>query len=252
MPYLITNISQRTSIQYVESAIRLDPAKTFGAFSVLKEMAEKERDARRFDSLKAVYERDYPVSRYNQVMEKLDGNNLEAAMRLFASIPANRFDGDWQRIRSRYYYLRGEFSKALEHIDYAISLRPQEAEYYWQRGMIYFSMGKFESSLIEMRQAYGRDPKSPRILDALAYMFSQAGQADSTIYYGEKLVGLDSTALGGYYLLAKAYGRLSLADKAAFHARRFLQLTADDTAYGEQRLEMESLAGQSTPGVNSR
>ncbi len=252
MPYLITNMSQRASLQYAESAVRLDPAKTFGAFSVLKEMAEKERDVNRFDSLKAIYERNYPVSRYNQVMEKLDANDFEEAMRLFASLPANRFDGDWQRIRSRYYYLRGEFAKAMEHIDYAIRLRPQEAEYYWQRGMIYFSMGKFELSLTDMGRAYGRDPKNLRILDALAYMFSQAGQPDSTVYYGEKLVGLDSTAMGGYYLLAKAYDRLSRADKAAFHARQFLKLTSHDTAYGEQRHEMETLTGQNTPGVDTR
>ena len=239
LPYLLTNLNRSGSVQYFQYITDLDAKKSLSSVVVLMDYFKRQNDTEAVDSLKAVYNsRHTRVNQYNMAMVAMDEGNLDLSMAIIGNMTPNKFDGDYQRVLGRYYYLRGDYLRALDYLDRAIQLRKYNSLYFWQRGMVYIGLTKYDKALDDMRRAYNLDNSSLRVLDGLAFLFTTFQQYDSSIYYARKLVGLDSNQPGAFYILARSYLMKRDMANARRYADQFIRMTEGNPVFSSQREEL--------------
>jgi len=242
MPFFVTNLNRDKSTLYFEYLIELDSPKALYAIVCLADYYRSRGESKKADSLKYIFNRNYPQMRqYNQAMTAMDNGNLDLALTILNRIKQNKYDGDYQRVWGRYYYLRGDLNKALKYLNRAVQLRFYNSYYHWQRAIIYIGLSQNDKALDDLLRAYDFDNTSLRVLDGLAYLYFSAKQYDSSIYYAKEMIRIDSSQLGGYYLLANSYLKLKDYRGAYQNARQFIEKTEGRSIYNRQRAELTKM-----------
>jgi tetratricopeptide (TPR) repeat protein len=230
LPYLAVNLNRDYSEEYTEYFMRLDFDKSLSMLVVMYGYYEEWGQQRKSDSLKHVYNTVYINKRKSAAaLEALDAGQIEKASNLIAGLREDKYDPSYQRILARYNYMKGNQEQAMEHIDKAIQLRPYYAELYWERGLIYLAQKQPEKFLRELRKGYKLDNRCFVVLDGLAYVNYMLGQYDSSIYYGEKLLALDTSRVAVYYSLALAYATNGDYARADSMVKRFSSFVENDS-----------------------
>jgi tetratricopeptide (TPR) repeat protein len=171
-------------------------------------------------------------------MKAMDDGNLKLAETIIKSIKPDKYDGDYQRIWGRYYYMQGNYVKALEYLDRAVQLRAYNSLYSWQRAMIYIGLSKNDKALDDLKNAYDLDNSSLRVLDGLSYMYFSSKQYDSSIYYAKEMIRVDPAQIGAYYMLANSYYGLKDYNAALQNAQYFIEKTEGTNIYNNQREQL--------------
>lgn len=239
VPFFLVNLNTNNSEKYCEYIIVRDSNKSLSTIVVLQDYYKRQGQKVKVDSLKQVYDSKYSwVNQYNRAMTAMDNGNLDLTLTLLNGIKPDKFDGDYQRVWGRYYYMRGDLNKALKYLNKAIQLRKYNSMYFWQRAMIYINLEKADRALDDLQNAYDLDNSSLRVLDGLSYIYYSIKQYDSSIYYSKILVQIDSGQLGAYYMLANSYYKLNNYNAAHQSARIFIDKTESTNIYNRQREEM--------------
>jgi len=239
IPVLLLFLNTERSLKYTEYIISLHPQKSYGSLVVLNEYYDSIGNKAKSESLKAAFNPKHTrINQLNLAMNAMDDGNLKLAETIIGSIKPDKYDGDYQRIWGRYYYLRGNYVKALEYLDRAVQLRAYNSLYYWQRAMIYIGLSKNDKALDDLKNAYDLDNSSMRVLDGLSYMYFSAKLYDSSIYYAKEMVRVDPGQIGAYYMLANSYYNLKNYNAARQNAICFIEKTEGTNSYNNQREQL--------------
>jgi len=231
LPFLACNLNRDSSEKYAEYFMRLDFEKSLSTLVVMFDYYDRLGNKSKSDSLKYIYNAAYLNRKIsNTVLEALDARQMDKAAALIPRLRQDKYDAGYQRILARYNYLQGNLDKAMEHINRAIQLRRYYAELYWERGVIYMARKEPEKFLKELQKGYRLDNNCIIVLDGLAFMNYSLGNYDSSIYYGEKLVGLGSARASIYYSLAMAYAANGEFNKADSMVAEFAEFVAKDSS----------------------
>ena len=245
LPFLITNLGRDTSVKYAKYMASIDSPKTHHTFILLHDYYKSAGDITRADSIANVYSRRFPqLIKYNIAQEALEKGDAERALLVIQTLRPNEFDGDYQRILSRYYFIRGDYDKALKHINYAIDLRPSAPEYRGERAGIYFSKNEHDRAFDELRRGYKLDPKNPFILQVMTSAYPHFEQYDSSIYYGEQLLIMDKASPETYYYLALSYAGRDNIEQARYYLAKYSEFVKDDSTLLPYYKKLESLINE--------
>lgn len=239
VPFFMVNLHKNSSEKYCEYITTLDSNKSLSTIVVLQDYYNRQGQRSKVDSLKQVYNSKYSwVNQYNLAMRTMDEGDLRLAGTIIKSLRPDRFDADYQRVQGRYYYMTGNNIRALEYLNKAIQLRKYNSTYFWQRAMIYIGLEQVNRAIDDLQNGYYLDNSSLRVLDGLSYLYYSVKQYDSSIYYAEEMVRIDSGQLGAYYLLANSYYGLKNYRAAYLNARNFIDKTAGANIYNRQREQL--------------
>ncbi len=230
LPYLLANLNEEASAEYVKRLIKLDSKKTIAGLIILYDYYKELDDNENARQLGYQYHTDYPTEiKCNEAMDAMDEGNTELAASILLSVEPNKFDASYQRALSRLYTLQGDYKRALEHIDWTIELRRYFSQVYRERAMVYLNLNQHDKVFKDLRKAYQLDDSSIVILEGLTYVHTFYKQYDSCIYYAERMKYVDSSLPIAYYWLDNAYAQKKNYDSANFYANECAVRIGEDS-----------------------
>lgn len=160
------------------------------------------------------------------------------------------------------YGQKEDFVRARRHLERAVSLEPDQGEYWASLGYALQALGETDRALTSYQRAARLLPKEPSVWNALGLLYAQAGEPRrglsallrglrlspgdpgillnlSTVYgrdledfdrasrYALRLLELDPDNAGAHHNLGLIYWALGEVDEAQEHLRRALQLGSD-------------------------
>jgi adenylate cyclase len=132
---------------------------------------------------------------------------------------------DIQYLLSRIALGRKRYDAALAHMERALTLKPNDAEFIFNYGTLLMYAGRAEESIPWFKKAMRINPYHP---DGWVYLL--AGGYYLTQRYGEVVEAIVSKArvhTGDHVLLAASYAKMGLMDKAQAHAKEILKINPE-------------------------
>jgi len=204
VPYLVTNLTKSSSVAYAESLLNYETSRAMSGLVVFQDYCKKEGSP---EKSKAIWNRHkhkfQEKGKIDAILEALNKGDLRTAGHILTILKPNKFDPDIYRVKARYELYFQHYDLALKHINNAIQLRSWYSEYYGERALIYFSMGRPDSALVDLRKAYKFDPNVSGVANGLTGIYADANMFDSSSRYARELIILDSTDPVAYYALVK-------------------------------------------------
>ncbi|MCP4704247.1 MAG: hypothetical protein GY865_06535, partial [candidate division Zixibacteria bacterium] len=221
LPYLLTNLSENSSAEYVKKLIKLDSKKTIAGMIILYDYYKALGDDNNARQLGYLYHTNYPTEiKCNEAMDAMDEGDIELASSIMALVEPNKFDASYQRALSRLFSLKGDYHRALKHIDWTIELRRYFSQVYRERAMIYMNLNQHDNIFKDMRKAYQLDDSNIIILEGLTYVHTYFKQYDSCIFYAQRMKYVDSSLPIAYYWLSNAYALKNNYDSANYYINK--------------------------------
>jgi Flp pilus assembly protein TadD len=119
----------------------------------------------------------------------------------------------------------GDYEKALHSFNQLISENPKNANYYSERGVVYFHIKQKKDAIVDMNKAIELEPNNSYRYSSRAYILGHYGKTKEAILDYEKAIELDPEDAIAYNNLGllqeqlghiqKAKGNFSLADELA-------------------------------------
>ncbi len=110
---------------------------------------------------------------------------------------------------------KADSGQALADFNKAISLRPDNAEAYYNRGLLYQSQHQHQFAIDDFSAALGLTTQKSDLFVARALSYLATGDAKSAASDLDEAVQLDPQSLKGWASRGLAYERLGQKDKAA-------------------------------------
>jgi beta-lactamase regulating signal transducer with metallopeptidase domain/Flp pilus assembly protein TadD len=95
--------------------------------------------------------------------------------RLIPDAPNNRTKGDLWSHLSEAYRLKGDFPSAINAMEQAAALLPDNAAVFSNLGLLYDAQGNFPQARRNYERAIAIDPSNPLVLNNLAYLLAETG-----------------------------------------------------------------------------
>ncbi len=110
---------------------------------------------------------------------------------------------DWddaeQRIEKAHeLFERGRWEEALTELKAAIAINPYNAGWFFNLGLTYDAMERFDEAIVAYRKALEMEPEDIEILNALGYDCNRAGNFDEAIKLFERVEALDASYEASY------------------------------------------------------
>jgi len=136
------------------------------------------------------------------------------------------------------YVEQGEYGKALEEADKAVSLDPGNLNAYMTLGNIYRHNKEHEKSLVKYKKvlelAKGDKKVESEIYGEIAQVYVEQGEYDKALEEADKAARLDSGNLKAYMTLGSIYRHNKEYEKALVEYKKILEL-----AKGYKKIEKE-------------
>lgn len=113
---------------------------------------------------------------------------IEAYQDLIAANPAD--DSAYAGLGGLYLET-GRQSEAVDQLNKAIEIKPDEVIYYGVLGIAYFEMGMTDVALRELEKGLAIDPNSQPLLFDLAGIYAQTGRQEEALTYWQKVYDLN-------------------------------------------------------------
>ncbi|MCS7085708.1 MAG: tetratricopeptide repeat protein [Bacteroidia bacterium] len=141
--------------------------------------------------------------------------------------------------RSSLYFQTGRIEKALDDISRAISLKPDEAEYYFLRGFYrYADAGDDSAALTDFQQAERMGSQNPEVYLHIGNIFTLQERYDRAIAYYRRAESLDSLASHYPFVRAFALYRAKRYDEALEACSLSLRLDSSNVAAANLHFEL--------------
>ncbi len=242
VPYMATNLQRESSVAYAESLIAMDTGRSLSVLFNLYSYHHNRGDFAKADSLEQTYKFSLPRrNKCDSVIKALKRRDMELAASILNRIEPNDFDGYYQSIMSRFNYLQGNYELSLKYIEKAIQLGRYYANYYGDRAKIYMAQSDYKKALDDLRHGYRLDNSRKYIIDGLANLHFLMQEYDSTIYYSEKRLQIDSSNPNFYYMLAKSYAHKRDLNMAQKYFERFAEYNSSAESYKSKFNELSEL-----------
>jgi TolB-like protein len=141
------------------------------------------------------------------------------------------FDWDWPGAQSAF--------------EDAIRSNPGHAEAHHELGMLLMRRKRFDEALREVQKALYLAPTSTRFENGIGEVYVFSGRYDEALGTARKLLAIDSSFIGGYYLRGLAYEQLGKPEEAVEAWQKCLRLAPVGCAFARARLAyIDAMAGR--------
>ncbi len=242
IPYLITNLDEKSSIKFVEHFINHDLYKNRVTYLNLKNYYQDMGNIIKADSLNALYTEYYPYAKdYGLVFSAIKQGDIDRAKEIAQSLPNDRFSKDYHNMWTTLYYLDGDYQKALESSKKAIQLDKYSAQSYVYLGMVYNKLDHPDSALNAFRVGYHLNLTNKSILIEMISLFQNIEMYDSTVFFSRKLLEVESTHSNAFYFLTLAYLSKNQPDSALKYYNSYQRLGRRDAFFDNKSAELRRL-----------
>jgi len=230
LPYFLTILNEKRSIEYVEYMIDLDLQKSFSSIFILNKYLLEHGYNEKADSLQLTYNK-YPFSksRYDWALAEIADGNINKAWSIFRGTLKDHFDQNYHVVLKDLYLNEKNYAKALDHANKAIQLQGYADYLYGYRGEILLNIKRLDDALKDFYRAHDLNSGDPNHLEGIAAVYFRKEQPDSGIFYTQKMLEIDSTKAIGYYMLSQAYIKKKEFKKAQEYADRYAGFVYNDS-----------------------
>ena len=163
----------------------------------------------------------YEDDRYGDAAEMftalLDAPSLAAPWRAAAF--------DW---RGHLYHLTGQYRKALEDLDLAVELDPEDAEYWVDRGQTYHSLERYDEALADFDRAIELRPEDAGAIASRGETYRLMERYDEALADLNRAIELQPEYAWAIASRGRTYCSLERYDEALADLNRAIELDADD------------------------
>jgi len=218
VPYLAINLNETKAVEYFESIIDMNMAKSLSSLTILSRYYEDRGETQKVDSLKLVYLREFPNNeRIKSALQALAKNENEKGLALASNIIPYRFSADYHRLQAKILMMQGNYKEALKEINMALQLGSHFYGFYHERASIYYRMGQTEKAKKDIFKGLKLSPRNESLLDVLIKTYTLEQNTDSMLYYSHELLEVDSANPSAYYVLAVGMINLGKYDSAGYY-----------------------------------
>lgn len=137
--------------------------------------------------------------------------------------------GSWGG-RGVYYRLQKQYSKALQDLNQAVKLNPNEAMFYSNRGNIYFDLGRDEEAMYDYNNCIRLDSTDENAFANRGAIFGRKGQYTAALSDLSHALFLDPDFINAYMNRGIIYGQLNQHTQAKTDFKKCLYLEPDNDA----------------------
>ncbi len=232
VPFLLVNLNAARSVDYVKYFIDLDIQKSLPATVVLRTYCKEQDDQKAVDSLDALYNRRYQNKiKVRKAISALHRGDLETARRLVATIKPLRFFANYHDMLSNLYLHSGNYEKALKEYGKVISLQRYNHNVWLNRARSLIAMKRYDEAFSDLKQSLHLHNNSIFVFEGFATVHMHLKNFDSTIFYSEKMLEIDSISYSAYYFLAVSYRYLGDSQKMAEYIKKYQKYGTEDKVY---------------------
>jgi len=235
LPYLMTNLNEKSSVRYTEHFINFDIYRNRITFLNLRNYYYDKGDRTKVDSLNALYAEYYPyVREYGRVYSAIKQGDISGAKQLALTLPDDRFSVDYYNMWTTLHYLDGDYQAALESSKKAIQLDRYSAQSYLYLGMAYRELGYSDSALNAFHEGYTLNPTNTSVLVEMISIFQDSNKYDSSIIFSRRLLDIDSTSADSFYFLTLAFLEQQMMDSARVYGRLYRKYGVSDPQFNSR------------------
>jgi tetratricopeptide (TPR) repeat protein len=135
--------------------------------------------------------------------------------------------------RGRFFYSRGQFARAIEDFNNAITLDPSSFKAFLNRGAAFLDSGRFDLAAADFDKAIVLNPSYSEAYNSRGSLFGMSGSLDKAIEQFTKAIELDPNYSAAYGNRASAYSLIGQNNRALQDLDRAIML---DRYYAENYL----------------
>ncbi|MDR3681701.1 MAG: tetratricopeptide repeat protein [Flavipsychrobacter sp.] len=148
-----------------------------------------------------------------------------------------------------YYHKDGKQAEAIEYLDKAIKIEPQNAELYQNRADIYFEMSGddknvLQKALADCNKAISLNNHTARYYANRANVYGKMGNLDSALLDVNKCILLDSNNARAYYTRYMIHMQQAHYDDAINDVAKYLEVDPDNVEMQNQFRRMKMYPGR--------
>ncbi len=123
---------------------------------------------------------------------------------------------------------RGEFDKAISHVEEGLRIRPDDARGYCNLGALFTKQGQFQKARSCLEKALKINPELADAHYNLGAVFDQRGQFDKAIPHFEKALEIDPDFAEAHSALGALFFKQGRFEKAVSHFEEALRIRPND------------------------
>lgn len=135
--------------------------------------------------------------------------------------------GSWGG-RGVYYRMEKKYSKALKDLNQAVTLNPNEAMFYSNRGNIFFDLGQDDNALFDYNNCIRLDSTDENAFANRGAIFGRRGQYDEAVQDLSRAIDLDPDFVNAYMNRGIIYSVLNQREQAKKDYQKCVELEPDN------------------------
>lgn len=135
--------------------------------------------------------------------------------------------GSWGG-RGVYYRMEKKYSKALKDLNQAVTLNPNEAMFYSNRGNIFFDLGQDDNALFDYNNCIRLDSTDENAFANRGAIFGRRGQYDEAVQDLSRAIDLDPNFVNAYMNRGIIYSVLNQREQAKKDYQKCVELEPDN------------------------
>ncbi len=206
-PFFATNLTAKSSIDYMKWLLNLDPAQSKSGMVMLRDFYADRGNTAAADSVNLEIGRRHPSANLGiAAINLLAAGQYDQAMALADSMfvldPTSK---ESFNIRGNVYLKMGRYKQALKDLYTSLELGPYDYRTMVRVAEVYYRQNRIDSAMKYLRRAQKYGPRAPTVIESMAVAFLAQRQYDSAFVYGKRLVQIDSMSATGYFITGAYY-----------------------------------------------
>ena len=116
--------------------------------------------------------------------------------------------------RGNAYYSKGQYDRAIENFNKMIAINPNDADAYYNRGIAYAKKGQYDRAIEDYNKAISINPNYAKAYNNRGFAYDKKGQYDRAIEDYNKAIALNPNDADAYYNRGFAYADKKQYDRA--------------------------------------
>ena len=225
-PFFAVEMSKQPSIDYFTKLLDMRKSESKPGMIMLRDFYINDGQQDLADSLSNVTSKQFPLDQMTRnIKGTVDEGHFKEAMHLADSVlAADPYNADSYNLKGAVFFYAEIYDSAIYYFEQSLRFRPYDFRSLINLGFSQSRLGQLDKSLANLRRAYKYRPDEVLLLITLAESFFHRKEMDSTLFYAEEAIKLDSTFTASYMAAGTAAFQMGLYSKSERYLRKYLQL----------------------------
>ena len=210
-------------MNYLRYMINRDPKISISSTVVLKSYYESVGNHIAADSVTAAFSEKFPnKTNIDRAIAALAKGDYELAGQIGNNIKPNKFSSYYHHYLALLaVHKEGNYNNALEELDLAVQLSHYHAQIFTNRAQVLVFLKRFDEAIDDLNWSYKLDRANGQTIEGLTLAYFYVNKPDSSIYFANKLLIIDSLNPTAFYYLTESYYQKGEYDRALSNAHLY-------------------------------